>query len=37
MTDADGRRYLDAYNNVPCVGHGHPARRRGDRPPGVVA
>jgi len=24
MTDADGRRYLDAYNNVPCVGHGHP-------------
>ena len=24
MIDADGRRYLDAYNNVPCVGHGHP-------------
>jgi 4-aminobutyrate aminotransferase-like enzyme len=24
MTDAGGRRYLDAYNNVPCVGHGHP-------------
>ncbi len=24
MTDLDGRRYLDAYNNVPCVGHGHP-------------
>jgi 4-aminobutyrate aminotransferase-like enzyme len=24
MTDAEGRRYLDAYNNVPCVGHGHP-------------
>lgn len=24
MTDVDGRRYLDAYNNVPCVGHGHP-------------
>src|ERR1700749_1097185 len=22
--DADGRRYLDAYNNVPCVGHAHP-------------
>ena len=21
MTDVDGRRYLDAYNNVPCVGH----------------
>lgn len=24
MTDADGRTYLDAYNNVPCVGHAHP-------------
>jgi 4-aminobutyrate aminotransferase-like enzyme/Ser/Thr protein kinase RdoA (MazF antagonist) len=24
ITDANGRRYLDAYNNVPCVGHGHP-------------
>ena len=22
--DADGRRYLDAYNNVPHVGHCHP-------------
>jgi 4-aminobutyrate aminotransferase-like enzyme len=22
--DADGRRYLDAYNNVPHVGHAHP-------------
>jgi 4-aminobutyrate aminotransferase-like enzyme/Ser/Thr protein kinase RdoA (MazF antagonist) len=22
--DADGRRYLDAYNNVPVVGHAHP-------------
>jgi len=22
--DADGRRYLDAYNNVPVVGHCHP-------------
>ena len=22
--DADGRRYIDAYNNVPHVGHGHP-------------
>ncbi|HVL53319.1 MAG TPA: aminotransferase class III-fold pyridoxal phosphate-dependent enzyme [Vitreimonas sp.] len=22
--DAEGRRYLDAYNNVPVVGHGHP-------------
>ena len=24
ITDSAGRRYLDAYNNVPCVGHGHP-------------
>lgn len=24
LTDADGRRYLDAYNNVPSVGHCHP-------------
>lgn len=24
MTDSDGRRYLDAYNNVPSVGHAHP-------------
>jgi 4-aminobutyrate aminotransferase-like enzyme len=24
LYDADGRRYLDAYNNVPCVGHCHP-------------
>jgi 4-aminobutyrate aminotransferase-like enzyme len=24
ITTADGRRYLDAYNNVPVVGHGHP-------------
>ncbi len=23
--DADGRRYLDAYNNVPVAGHAHPA------------
>lgn len=22
LFDADGRRYLDMYNNVPCVGHG---------------
>ncbi len=22
--DAEGRRYLDLYNNVPCVGHAHP-------------
>lgn len=22
---ADGRRYLDAYNNVPVIGHSHPA------------
>jgi 4-aminobutyrate aminotransferase-like enzyme/Ser/Thr protein kinase RdoA (MazF antagonist) len=25
LEDADGRRYLDAYNNVPVVGHSHPA------------
>jgi 4-aminobutyrate aminotransferase-like enzyme/Ser/Thr protein kinase RdoA (MazF antagonist) len=24
ITAADGRQYLDAYNNVPCVGHSHP-------------
>ncbi|HJV04711.1 MAG TPA: aminotransferase class III-fold pyridoxal phosphate-dependent enzyme, partial [Actinomycetota bacterium] len=24
MFDAAGRRYLDAYNNVPTVGHSHP-------------
>jgi 4-aminobutyrate aminotransferase-like enzyme/Ser/Thr protein kinase RdoA (MazF antagonist) len=24
MFDADGRAYLDAYNNVPVVGHSHP-------------
>lgn len=24
ITDPAGRRYLDAYNNVPCVGHCHP-------------
>ncbi|PON13827.1 aspartate aminotransferase family protein [Candidatus Entotheonella serta] len=24
LFDADGRRYLDMYNNVPCVGHAHP-------------
>ena len=24
MTDATGRRYLDMYNNVACVGHAHP-------------
>src|SRR4051812_31424137 len=24
ITDAAGRTYLDAYNNVPCVGHAHP-------------
>ncbi len=24
LTDVDGRTFLDAYNNVPCVGHGHP-------------
>ncbi|WP_068113933.1 aspartate aminotransferase family protein [Tropicimonas marinistellae] len=25
MTAADGRRYLDFYNNVPSVGHSHPS------------
>ena len=25
LFDADGRRFLDAYNNVPVVGHAHPA------------
>ena len=24
LYDADGRRYLDVYNNVPCVGHANP-------------
>ena len=24
LFDADGNEYLDAYNNVPCVGHAHP-------------
>jgi len=24
ITGSDGSRYLDAYNNVPSVGHGHP-------------
>jgi len=24
LFDAEGRRYLDAYNNVVCVGHAHP-------------
>ncbi len=25
LWDSAGKRYLDAYNNVPHVGHGHPA------------
>ena len=25
LFDADGRRYLDGYNNVASVGHAHPA------------
>jgi 4-aminobutyrate aminotransferase-like enzyme/Ser/Thr protein kinase RdoA (MazF antagonist) len=25
LFDAEGRRFLDAYNNVPVVGHAHPA------------
>ena len=24
ITDTAGRTYLDAYNNVPCLGHAHP-------------
>lgn len=24
LFDADGQRYIDMYNNVPCVGHCHP-------------
>jgi 4-aminobutyrate aminotransferase-like enzyme len=24
LWDADGRKYLDCYNNVPHVGHCHP-------------
>jgi len=24
LYDADRRRYLDLYDNVPCVGHCHP-------------
>ena len=24
LVDRDGHDYLDAYNNVPCVGHAHP-------------
>jgi 4-aminobutyrate aminotransferase-like enzyme len=25
LYDSDGRRYVDMYNNVPCVGHANPA------------
>lgn len=25
LYDPDGVEYLDAYNNVPCIGHSHPA------------
>ena len=25
LFDSDGKRYLDCYNNVPSVGHCHPA------------
>lgn len=24
LYEADGTRYVDMYNNVPCVGHAHP-------------
>ena len=34
LYDADGRRYLDAYNNVASVGHCHPHVVRGDRAAG---
>ena len=37
MTAADGRRYLDAYNNVPCRRARPPAGGRGDRPAGAPA
>ena len=36
LYDADGNAYLDAYNNVPSVGHSHPRVTeacRGRRPP----
>jgi len=25
LYDSDGRRFVDMYNNVPCVGHANPA------------
>ena len=25
LYDSEGRRYVDMYNNVPCVGHANPA------------
>lgn len=25
LWDRDGKKYLDLYNNVPCLGHAHPA------------
>jgi 4-aminobutyrate aminotransferase-like enzyme len=28
LWDADGKRYLDCYNNVPHVGHCHPRGHR---------
>jgi 4-aminobutyrate aminotransferase-like enzyme len=28
LFDSDGRRYVDMYNNVPCVGHANPAVAR---------
>jgi 4-aminobutyrate aminotransferase-like enzyme len=28
LYDRSGRRYVDMYNNVPCVGHGNPAVAR---------
>ncbi len=36
LTDVDGNRLLDAYNNVPQVGHSHPARDGGARRAGAT-
>ncbi len=37
LIDADGERFLDAYNNVPVVGHCASARRRRGRETGSPA
>ena len=36
LEEADGRRVLDCYNNVPSVGHCPPAGRRRAGPPGPL-